>query len=344
MGIGSRWGRLLMHGGAREAGRRLLHRAAKGGDPDAAVSLAEALENEGALQDAAEVLKECIRSGGAGVALYLADIECAIGGESNEAEYWYRIAIKEGISGARNNFGCYLSDIDRTFEAEEVLRGAAEGGDGLAAGNLGKLHFDLGDYESSYLWLKAACDSGNTATLPYLARVEIEKGEQEEAFSYVTDALKESVEGSELAHALYLWKFSTGQGDVSETEAAFKRSLDGAPEAHFHYANWLKSQGRLNEAMAQHELAINLGEIHSHLNLAIIVDDLGRHAEAEQHLRLGMAGRDGAAAASLARFLADQGKLEEIPYVIDEAARLGHPQSDISRLREMYRELREKDY
>ncbi|MFF1650788.1 hypothetical protein [Streptomyces sp. NPDC058240] len=274
----------------------------------------------------------------------MADIASMIDGSSNEAEHWYRIAIEEGIVGARNNFGCYLSDIDRTFEAEEVLREAAEEGDGLAAGNLGKLYFDLRDYGSAYLWLKVAYDSGSTAVLAYLARVQIEKGEKGEASAYVTKAIKDGTEGAELAHALYLWKFPTGEDAISNTEEAFRRSLDGAPEAHFHFANWLKPQGRLDEAVAQHELAIALGETYSHLNLAIIMDDLGNQAEAERHLRLGMAGRDGAAAASLARFLADQGKLDEIPHVIDEAARLGHSQSDISILREMYVELREKDY
>ncbi|MER6723703.1 hypothetical protein [Streptomyces halstedii] len=340
MGIKYQWGRFLMDRGAEEVGMRILRRAAKGGASDAAALLAEFLEGEGRLQEAAEVLKDCVRSGGTQVARHLADVVSAISGSSVEAEHWYRFAIEEKIPGTKNNFGCFLYSLDRTIEAEAVLKEAVAEGDEFASGNLGKLYFDLRDYDAAEFWLKSALGSGNFTALAYLVRIETERGDQEAASSYLEEALERDTEGASLAQALHLWRFSSGS-EEEEIEAAFERSLDGTPQAHFHFANWLKSQSRLNEAIEQHKVAIGLGEVNSNLNLAIIMDDLGYHAETERHLRLGVAGRDADAAAALVRFLADQGRVDCIPRVIDEAVRLGHPKDDIARLRKIHRELLE---
>ncbi|MEU9357289.1 hypothetical protein AB0D35_04090 [Streptomyces sp. NPDC048301] len=339
MGLGTLWGKLLTLDKTEKAAVNVLHRKAVRGDCDAAAALAGFLEDRGDLQKAGEVLRQCIQSGGTEAALYLADIESKKGGDFGDAEHWFRFAVEHGVDGARNDFGCFLSEIDRTTEAEELFREAAEEGDELAVGNLGKLYFDLRDYESAHLWLKMASDSGNCSAFPYLARIEIGRDNREVASVYLEEALKRDADGAELANALYLWKFCLTKESAIAIEEAFKESLDGAAEAHFHFANWLNSQGRKQEAIDQHALAADLGEVNSHLNLAIILDDMERKEEAERHLRQGMAGGDGAAAAGLARFLADQGNFEEVPDVINEAARLGHPQSDISELWDMYREL-----
>ncbi|MFE5492595.1 tetratricopeptide repeat protein, partial [Streptomyces virginiae] len=336
MGFKSRWGTTLLRVGISKAGENTLRRNALSGDRDSAESLAWFLESTGERAQAASVLRSAIAAGAPGLELQLADLLSEQGDASEEAERWYRAALERGLPGAGNNFGCFLSDIGRNLEAESVLQQAVQSRDFLASGNLGKLYFDLGDYESARNWLTQALSGGNYNSLPYLAMVEVELGDSKAAQRHALQAMERGVEGALLAHAVSV----AASPDTSPAEIceAFERAQEESAEAHLRYGNWLKSRGKVEEAIAQHEQAISLGEVNSHLNLAVILDDIGRQADAEEHLRLGMAGGDDEAAAALARFLADAGRPEEIPDVIREAERLGHPAVELGKLWHMYDE------
>ncbi|MEU9148842.1 tetratricopeptide repeat protein [Streptomyces sp. NPDC048349] len=323
--------------GISKAGERALRRSALNGDRDSAESLALFLESTGERIQAASVLRSSIAAGAPGLELQLADLLSEVDDEAEEAERWYRLAVERGLPGAGNNFGCFLSDMNRNLEAESVLQESARSGDVLASVNLGKLYFDLGDYESARNWLAQALLQGNHNALPYLARAEAELGDVETAQRHALQAIEGTVDGALLAYAIAL--AASPDSEPAEIGKAFERAQDGEAEAHLRYANWLKSAGRIEEAIAEHEQAIALGEINSHLNLAIILDDLGRGQEAEEHLRLGTASGDDEAAAALARFLADAGRPQEIPDVIREAERLGHPAVELGKLWDMFDEM-----
>lgn len=336
MGFTSHWGTALLRIGMTNTGEKALHRSALNGDPDAAAVLAGYLESTGDRARGASVLRSSIAAGAQGLELQLADLLSEMEDASDEAERWYRLALERRLPGAGNNFGCFLSDIDRPLEAESVLKEAAQSGDFLASGNLGKMYFDLGDYDAARNSLTHALLGGNHGSLSYLAMAEAELGDTKAAQEHALQAVERGVESAELAYAISL--AASPDASNSEIDAAFRKALGYSPEAHFRYGNWLKSAGKVEEAVAQHEQAILLGEVNSHLNLAVLFDDVGRKEDAEKHLRLGVAGGDHEAAAALARFLADAGRPEDIPDVIREAERLGHSAADLDKLWDMYHE------
>ncbi|MGW1203696.1 hypothetical protein [Streptomyces cyaneofuscatus] len=323
--------------GLESEGERRLRGAAARGDVSAVEILVGYLEFHGRRAEAASVLQQSMALGVPGLELALAGVLSEIDDHADESEHWYRAAIEAGIPGAVNDFGVFLSDRGRTLEAESFLQKAASSGDVLAMANLGKHYFDLGDHRSARFWFGKALAKGHTDIVGFLARAELELGDRESSSIHIKQALETGAEFALLAHALYLE--SSADVDSREIDEAFTRALDDSPEAHFRYANWLRSQDRVDEAIARHEAAISLGELHSHLNLAIIFDELGRPADTERHLRLGMAGGDGESAAALARFLADEGRMDELPGVIREAEHIGHSAQDVEELWKIHNEL-----
>ncbi|MFV0127056.1 tetratricopeptide repeat protein [Streptomyces sp. HMX112] len=333
------YGEISLRAGRREAGMQQLSKAAEKGDGEAALILSAELMNEDKEFEAAEVLRNAAAAGAGGVALVLADVLAELEGSEEEAERWYRVAVEENIQGALNNYGCFLSlDDGRIEEAEALLLRAVESGDELACGNLGRVYVDEGEDEKALPWLRRSLAAGNEGILPYLARAEIALGERAAAWEHVLAALKSGDPEAFLSCALYLEKYGDRHPDRS-VEEMFMRSLDAGAEAHFHFAGWLKGQGRSEEAEAEYRAAIEQGEVNAHLNLANLLEDLGRTEEAEAELRAGIEAGDPWAASSLAHFLAHRGRPEEIPALIRRAGELGCPRQEVQELWIMYRTL-----
>ncbi|GAA3311500.1 hypothetical protein GCM10020295_81310 [Streptomyces cinereospinus] len=196
-------------------------------------------------------------------------------GSEAEAEKWYKKAVAEGLSGSLNNYGCFLLDQHRPEEAEVVLRSAIDEGDELARGNLGKHYFDLEEYRESLTYLAQSVENGNSRVTSYLARTHIELGNLEEADRWTSAALEQENAGAYLARALFLARFAGEAEKRDSIERAFKAAIEESPEAHFYYANWLSSVGRRVEAVEEYDKSIDAGETNSHLNVAIVLDDLG---------------------------------------------------------------------
>ncbi|MFD9715649.1 hypothetical protein [Streptomyces sp. NPDC059076] len=301
--------------------------------------ISEILAEEDRYAEAADVLKSALSVGAQGIELTLADLLSEMTGSEEEAEHWYRKAVEEGIEGALNNYGCFLSmDDHRSEEAEQLLLRAMKSGDSLAGGNLGKLYLDESRFDLALPLLRKSLDSGNAGILPHLARAELELGESAAAWQHILDAMRAGYPEVDLVCALYLDKYGELHPEEN-VEDAFVRSLDSGPEAHFQYANWLKKQERLEESEREYRVAIEGGESNGHLNLALLLDDLGRGEEAELQLRAGTAAGDALAAASLARFLADEGKMDEVPDAIRRAAENGCSDEEVHDLWMMYNSL-----
>ncbi|MCP9986065.1 hypothetical protein LUX01_04385 [Streptomyces sudanensis] len=143
--------------------RKELRQAALKGDGRAALALADMLMDAYEAQEAVDVLRASAAAGAGGVALYLAGVLAVSGDEEYErqAEEWYRVAVDEGIPGALNDYGCFLSmRDDRLDEAEAVLLRAVEARDELSYGNLGGLYLDAERYDEALPWLRRGSGGG----------------------------------------------------------------------------------------------------------------------------------------------------------------------------------------
>ncbi|URN17308.1 MULTISPECIES: Pentatricopeptide repeat-containing protein [Streptomyces] len=321
--------------------RKELRRAALKGDGRAALALADMLMDAYEEQEAVDVLRASAAAGAGGVALYLAEVLAVSGDEEYErqAEEWYRVAVDEGIPGALNDYGCFLSmHDDRLDEAEAVLLRAVEARDELSYGNLGGLYLDAERYDEALPWLRRGVAQGNRNLLPLLSRVETELGDADAAWEHARAAIEEDRDGARLACAVHLARFGEHHPGLS-AETMFREAAEEDDSAHFLYANWLKDQGRSGEAEREYRAAIEAGEPNAHLNFAYLLEDLGREAEAEAELRAGIAAGDPWAAGGLARFLTDRGRTEEAPDLIRKAGELGCPQEEMRELWSMHRSL-----
>ncbi|MET9518267.1 hypothetical protein [Streptomyces sp. NPDC002994] len=321
--------------------RNQLRKAAVSGDSKAGLELAETLVDEHKEEEAVEVLRSCAAAGGKGVALALADILGVSGDEEyeKEAETWYRTAVDEGIPGAVNDYGSFLSLLDnRSEDAERLLLQAAQSGDTLAYGNLGRFYQEEGQHNKALPWLRKSLAAGHTAILPFLAQVEIELGDGEAAWKHVQEAMEHDEEDASLACAQYLVKFGDRHPQLS-AEEMFRHAIDADGEAHFHFANWLRTEGRFDEAESQYKMAIQYGEVNAHLNLANLLEDLGRPLEAQAELRAGIEAGDAWAAVNLAHTLAEAGRRNDVPAAIRQAEQLGCSQEEIMNLWTMYHSL-----
>lgn len=344
MTIKAKWAEILIKGGAEEKGRDLLKESARNGDDHAALILLELRQQEDEQEEIVQLLRECAQKGGTRVLLELADLLSDSPGSESEAEEWYKKALEEDLPGTLNNYGCFLLDQGRHEEAEKILKTAAEEGDELALGNLGKHYFDLDDYKEALVYLTRAAENGNSRVTSHLARTHIELGNQEEADRWVKISLTQDNVGAHLAYALFLSRFPNQVEHKKESiEDEFKAAVEESSEAHFYYANWLSGMGRKLEAVDEYQKSIDAGEVNSHLNVAITLDDLGLKEAAEHHLRNGVESGDPASAASLARFLADEDRLDEVPAIIREADRLGCPAAEIAELWMMHQKMIDDD-
>ncbi|MET9291024.1 tetratricopeptide repeat protein [Streptomyces sp. NPDC003077] len=321
--------------------RNRLRKAAANGDGKAALQLADMLVDDHREEEAVGILRSCAAAGGKEVALALADILGVSGDEDyeKEAETWYRVAVEEGIDGALNDYGVFLSMLDdRSEGAERLLLQAAHSGDTLAYGNLGKLYQDQERYTEALPWLRESLAAGHATILPFLAQVETELGDGESAWKHVREAMRHDREGASLTCARYLVKFGDRHPELS-AEEMFRQAVEWDGDAHFFFANWLVDEGRYGEAEIQYRLTIDHGEVNAHLNLANLLEDTGRLLEAQVELRAGIKAGDAWSAVALAYILADAGMRNDMPAVIRQAEQLGCSREDLASLWRAYHAL-----
>ncbi|MFI1248572.1 hypothetical protein OHA63_13105 [Streptomyces anulatus] len=325
-----------LRAGRMEEGKSILRRCVAKGDVSAALTLSEVLTEEEEELEAVEILRSVVGVDPKATALPIADIYSEMNGFEKEAEHYYRLAMEAGSEGAANNYGCFLSmNDDRTEDAERLFLEAIESGDDLAPGNLGKMYLDGEEYDRALPLLKKSVESGDRGILPYLARAELEIGDQKSAWAHIVESMKDEDTQSALVCALYLEKYGDYHPEM-DIEEMFRESLPEGGIAHFHFANWLRSEGRPDEAESEYGKAIEEGETNAHLNLALLLDDMGRRDDAEQSLRSAVSTGDATAAENLARFLADDGRASEIPSVIRKAEELGSTKEEVRDLWALY--------
>ena len=79
-----------------------------------------------------------------------------------EAEKWYKKAAEQGDMVAQNEYGCFLSQVERKEEAVECFKKSAEQGYDEAQYNLGSSYYwgdgIEQDYSAAFLWYKKAAE------------------------------------------------------------------------------------------------------------------------------------------------------------------------------------------
>jgi TPR repeat protein len=112
--------------------------------------------------DAAEALDREAHRLGDPRAAYNLGLIAATRGKTTEAEAYYREAAEAGLTDAAWNLACLLRDRDRSDpEWEHWCRVAAQGGDVVAASQLGVDLAQRGEIAEGRRWLAAAAREGD---------------------------------------------------------------------------------------------------------------------------------------------------------------------------------------
>ncbi|MFD8738055.1 tetratricopeptide repeat protein [Streptomyces sp. NPDC059618] len=290
---------LVEEWGDFDAALELTSAAAEAGDAGAYEVLADLLLRLDRPEDALAALERAAR-GGRDVTLWTAAVLADEIGDRTRAEEFYRQALAEKNPRALNDYGVFLSmDDERLDEAAELLGRAIGDGDTKAAGNLGSLLADQGEYEEALPWLHKALDAGHRFVLVVLGEAENATGAREAAGGHLREALAEELPGAHFAYALHL--------------------VDGGAE---------------QEAVPHYEAAIERdGEVNAYLNLALLHEDLQQWEQADRRYQEAIGHQDGDAYLHYAQFLVEQGRTGRIGELLAEAVRLDVDPEDIEELR-----------
>ncbi|MEV7238736.1 tetratricopeptide repeat protein [Streptomyces sp. NPDC051020] len=285
------------------------------GDTNAAleaISAAAAAGNAGAYEALADLLIQLDRPAealsalqeadhhGRNVTLWIAGILADEIEDHPRAEEYYQRALAENHPNALNDYGAFLRDGgERLDEAADLLRQAVDQGDTMAAGNLGRLLLDQDKPAEAVGWLRQALEAGHRSVLVALGGAENDTGDSEAAGQHLREALNEDL-----------------------------------PGAHFAYALHLTDTGALQEAVPHYEAALDQDkETNAHLNLALLHEELGQPEQADRRYRDAIEHEDEDAFLPCARFLAGQGRAEEIGALLTRATSLDLAPEDLAELR-----------
>lgn len=316
---------LLRHGGPRawEATACLVDMAEEdGGLPPVSVVLRHravevARENEAydfetvaalartAFRDAAE--------GGDKAAMYRLGLLEESLGSGEEAEEWFRRAAEAGVAKAAGHLGRLLAERGEGREAEPFLEMAAEAGDGRAATLLAELLMDRAER-----WLAAAGGP--------------------KAAHRLGDLLFCVEENGDVIWHRYMWAAEIGYPQVARSMGML-HLVEGEREA---AEVWLRRAADAGDERAAYLLAAMEREPQSlsaaeeyfadasdyPLDIAhhgVVLEKLGRAAEAEAQYKKASEAGDSYGAYRLASLLEKQGKPDEAKTWLRKAAALGHP-------------------
>ncbi|MBO2458217.1 tetratricopeptide repeat protein [Actinomadura violacea] len=265
--------------------------------------------------EAMQILSTAFREGEIGAALQAATIFAEILDDREQAEMWYRLAVRSGDPDAKNDYGDFLrGDEARLDEAERLLREAMAGGDPLAPGNLGRLEIDRGNYGVAVDLLLQSLASGCETVLLPLAEAETRLGNDDKAREYFKQARDRRVPNARLAYARFLAdRLKGGAADEAEREFLIAVEEDGSREAEasFYYGLFLEGEDRGDAAVRAYLRAARKNNEAAQHNLALIYLDRGDLEKAEKYFRKAVEAGCGEALSSYLDMLNGQGRFKE---------------------------------
>ncbi|WP_431994786.1 tetratricopeptide repeat protein [Streptomyces griseoflavus] len=270
-----------------------------------------------------------------------------------EAEYWYRQAVSQGNSAAKNNLGIVLIKSGRPDEAIHWFGEAVRGGDSYAMRNLGNHLLDAGKFEEAESLFSSFMNKSPSVAKLLMGQLCISRGDYSSAENWLQQALedgnndawfplgiaKEKCSDTEGALSAYKRAIKAGNaravnnlagiqrklGNLDEAESLYRSRLeqDDDEYALFNLANLLAEVGRHEEAESLYRKSIDTGFEYAKNDLALMLEELGRGDEAESLLRAAAADGDTQAMANLAARCRRSGDLREALAWINRAMQAG---------------------
>lgn len=205
-------------------------------------------------------------------------------------------------------------------EVKKLYKKAADMGSADAAyalsGFLWSFATSNNEYDELLEWRKKAAELGNTRAMLDLARSsktpeEAEKWYRMAAETGDPDAVYEYAD------------FLINQGRTDEAGVWYKKAADmGDPYAMYCYADFLVNQGRTDEAIKWYKKAAEQGSLDAMIWIAQNSED---PAEAEQWYTKAIQSGDPYAMCEYAKFLVNQGRIDEAEAWYSEAIKSGDP-------------------
>jgi len=252
-----------------------------------------------------------------------------------DAERCFRRAIELGSTVALFNLANTLAERHRWSEAIPTYERAIALGDTGSWLNLGHVLQDVGDLAGAMRAFREASLAGDSEGTLALAFSHREQGEPDKA----EDVAKQAADAGNLQAAGVLAGWRWDRTLDPALEADLRAGADHHPSARADLADLLHSTGRTAEARIVLELGARLGEkeswlplgnlyadelgdsiaaeaayrsgidcgdIRSHHNLGVLLEQRGEVEEAMKHFRLAAVAGDALAAAALRRLLNDE--------------------------------------
>lgn len=224
----------------------------------------------------------------------------------DEAQPWWRAAAEAGHAPSGYNLGLLLERRGRETEAEECWRAAVADGHVSATRRLGTLCHRTGRMSEAETLFRTAAESGDVEAMTSLGAVLADTGREHEAESWWNFALQ--VDNTEVENTPQLHDdeepAAEDPGDPLTQAAA-----SGDPAALTELGTKLAMQGYVAEAEAHLQRAAASG--HGIIWLALLYEQTGRLAEAEQYYRQAAEAGDVSAMAHLGGLYARQHRSDD---------------------------------
>lgn len=261
----------------------------------------------------------------------LIDLGCdlAATGRHVDAEWCFRRAVDLGEEWAWFNIGNALASQSKFAEAADAFRRGIETGDPDGWLNLGQILEEQGDHVAAVDAYQSGAAAGDTNCSLQLAFIARERGDQVEAERIATIVADRSPRA---AAVLACWRycrthdpnleadlragaphFGAARGDLATLLYSTGRAVEalevlqvgaklGESESFIMLGNLYRDELDNDEAAEDaYRLGIDAGDMWSHHNLAIVLEERGDHEEALAHYRLAAAAGSAFAQAALVR-------------------------------------------
>ena len=204
-------------------------------------------------------------------------------GDVETAESWYRRAADAGDTKGMTNLGGLLAQSGRIEQARTSYHRAATSGDPNGLRKEAVLELLHGDRERGADLLRKVALSGDPAAVRLMGLLS-KTGESGSPRADVESLRRLAAEMGDADAALDLARHLWNQGDLDAAESWFKRAATGhnAKVAEFGLAVLLEQRGRHGEAEHWYRRSAGHGLPEAMLNLGAILQDRGEYEPAEQ--------------------------------------------------------------
>ncbi|MFD7474415.1 tetratricopeptide repeat protein [Streptomyces sp. NPDC059837] len=244
-------------------------------------------------------------------------------GREDEGSYWFLEAAQQGNKNAMRNLGKYLLKRADRSEARDIFLSFMDKAPSVAKILMGRLSIVQAEYREAEEWLQQALSEGDDDALFFLGVAQEEQGDLESASSSYRRAIAAGNEEATNNFASTLERL----GMLQEAESHYRVRLNQADDkyAAFNLANLLAKTDRFDEAEELYHRSIDMGSEYAKNNLALMLRKLGRDEESDKLLREAAADGDIRAMANLSTRCRKIGKPREALSWINKTLASGKP-------------------